>query len=132
MSADPKLVPEAVLIPMLSYEEAAELSYFGAKVLHPPYCSTRQGKEHFYQDEERFSPEADGTTINPNGDEALKAIKSISCMANMTLLKVYGAGLGYRSGIITEISARLSDNDVNIYSARLLKHASAFSLRNEI
>ena len=35
MSADPKFVPEAQLIPLLSYDEAAELSYFGAKILHP-------------------------------------------------------------------------------------------------
>jgi aspartate kinase len=35
LSADPKLVPEAQLIPILSYDEAAELSYFGAKILHP-------------------------------------------------------------------------------------------------
>ncbi len=117
MSADPKLVPEAVLIPMLSYEEAAELSYFGAKVLHPRTVEPARAKNISIRMRNVFRPEADGTTINPNGDKASKAIKSISCMANMTLLKVYGAGLGYRSGIITEISARLSDNDVNIYSA---------------
>jgi len=35
MSADPKFVPEAQMIPLLSYDEAAELSYFGAKILHP-------------------------------------------------------------------------------------------------
>lgn len=118
MSADPKMVPEAVPISALTYEEAAELSYFGAKVLHPRTVEPAKERGTVVKVRNVFKPEYEGTAI---GDiEAVKdgmTIKSISSMPNMAMVKAYGPGLGSRSGILSEISVLLSDAGINVYAA---------------
>jgi aspartate kinase len=117
MSADPKVVQEAVPISQLSYEEAAELSYFGAKVLHPRTVEPARAKGITIRVKNVFKPEYEGTAINPKGVEGNRTIKSISSMPNMAMVKVYGAGLGSKSGVMSEMSSMLSDAGIVIYSA---------------
>jgi aspartate kinase len=117
MSADPKMVPGAILIPQLSYEEAAELSYFGAKVLHPRTVEPARARGITIRMKNVFKPDVEGTAIVPKGVEGSRTIKSISCMANMAVVKVYGAGLGSKSGVMSEITVLLSDAGINVYSA---------------
>jgi len=117
MSADPKVVPEAVPIAALSYEEAAELSYFGARVLHPRTVEPAKAKGITIRVKNVFKPEYEGTAIGPTGVECNMAIKSISSMPNMAMVKVYGAGLGFKSGVLSEISVLLSEAGINAYSA---------------
>ena len=64
-----------------------------------------------------FDPKAEGTVIQAQSKGREDSIKSISCMNNIALLKVFGEGTGYRIGVMAEISRVLSDNDVNILSA---------------
>jgi aspartate kinase len=117
MSADPKVVAEAVPISQLSYEEAAELSYFGAKVLHPRTVEPARAKGITIRVKNVFKPAYEGTAINPKGVEGYRTIKSISSMPNMAMVKVYGAGLGSKSGVMSEMSTMLSEAGINIYSA---------------
>jgi aspartate kinase len=117
MSADPKVVPTAVPIGQLSYEEAAELSYFGAKVLHPRTVEPARAKNITIRVKNVFQPNYEGTSINPKGVEGHKTIKSISSMPNMAMVKVYGSGLGSKTGVMSEISVLLSEAGINIYSA---------------
>lgn len=117
MSVDPKIVPEAVTIEHLSYDEAAELSYFGAKVLHPRTVEPARERNIVIRVKNVFEPEKEGTTIEPGGIEMGGTIKSISCMRNLAIVKAFGAGAGYKTGVMYEISQRLSDAGVNIYSA---------------
>jgi aspartokinase/homoserine dehydrogenase 1 len=112
MSVDPKIVPQAVPIKVLSYDEAAELAYFGAKILHPMTVEPARAKSIVIRVKNVFNPEAEGTTIQQNSDEQRESIKSISCMKNLAIIKVFGEGAGYRTGV-----QRLSDSNVNIYSA---------------
>jgi len=117
MSVDPKIVPKAVPIKLLSYDEAAELAYFGAKVLHPMTVEPVRAKNIPIRVKNVFNPEAEGTLIQQKSDENLECIKSISCMRNMAIVKIFGEGAGYRTGVMSVISQKLSDADVNIYSA---------------
>jgi aspartate kinase len=117
MSADPKVVPEAVPISQLSYEEAAELSYFGAKVLHPRTVEPARAKGITIRVKNVFKPGYEGTAINPKGVEGNRTIKSISSMPNMAMVKVYGAGLGSKSGVMSEMSTLLSEAGIIVYSA---------------
>ena len=118
MSADPKVVPEAVPIPALTYEEAAELSYFGAKVLHPRTVEPAKACGTVVWVRNVFKPEYAGTAIGDAGPvKDAKTIKSISSMPNMAVVKAYGPGLGSRSGVLSEISVLLSEAGINVYSA---------------
>ena len=117
MSADPKVVQEAIPIPALSYEEAAELSYFGARVLHPRTVEPAKEKDIIIRVRNVFKPEYEGTAICPTRVEHSRVIKSISSMPNVAMIKAYGAGIGSKSGVLSEISMLLSSAEINVYSA---------------
>jgi len=77
LSADPRLVPEARTIPEISYREAAELAYFGAKVLHPKTLRAVIAGEIPIWIRNTFEPSNPGTL----GVKALTAIKDVSLIA---------------------------------------------------
>ena len=126
MSVDPKIVKEAVPIEILSYDEAAELSYFGAQVLHPRTVEPARMKNITIFVKNVFNPELKGTEIKPSGVHKAHGIKSISFMKNMAIIKVYGAGAGTKTGVMSEISSKLTDSGVNIYSAATSQTCIAF------
>jgi len=81
MTADPRLVPSAHIIPELSYREAIELSFFGARVLHPKTIQPVMKKKIPVWIKNTFNPEGTGTKIVDkckNGKPGMKAITSIS------------------------------------------------------
>jgi len=115
MSVDPKIVPSARPIPQLTYDEAAELAYFGAKVVHPMTMEPARSGNIEIRVKNVFRPEAPGTAIkgSENGE---KSIKSISCMKNLSLVKVFGEGTGYKLGVLADVASMLRQAEVNIYS----------------
>ncbi len=117
MSVDPEVVPEAVAIDELSYEEAAELSYFGARVIHPRTVEPARQAGIKIRLMNVYRPDAKGTIIHDSADHIPNTIKSISCMEEMVIIKAYGAGLGARYGVMAELSGILRDLQINIYSA---------------
>lgn len=81
MTADPRLVPGARIIPEISYREAIELSFFGAKVLHPKTIQPVMKKRIPVWIKNSFNPACPGTRIGPapgNGPPGVKAITSVS------------------------------------------------------
>lgn len=116
MSADPKIVVDAHLIEKLSYNEAAELSYFGAKILHPRTVEPleRVGIPIFIKNV-RYKSEK-GTIIQKDGYEYRDVIKSVTYNRNINVIKVKGPGVGCKPGIIAEIGGVLSRAGINIYS----------------
>jgi aspartate kinase len=117
MSADPKLVKDAFMIDRLSYEEAAELAYFGAQVLHARAVQPARLKGIEIIIKNLYTPESPGTTIG-NGKMARKdVIKSVSYVPKIATLKVYDTGAGYKSGFLADITKCLSEEEVNIFSA---------------
>jgi aspartate kinase len=116
MSADPKLVPEARTIARLSYAEAAELSYFGAKILHPRTLEPLLETATSVRIKNLFAPQNPGTEIVPNGRRTHEVIKSVTINPDIALLRIHGPGVGYKPGVIGQIGRRLSDAAINIYS----------------
>jgi aspartate kinase len=116
MSADPKIVPYSHLIHKLSYYEAAELSYFGAKILHPRTVNPliKQSIPLFIRNFNE--PDNEGTEIFSEEHEQETIIKSVTYNENISVLKIKGSGVGSKPGIISEIGRRLSQLGVNIYS----------------
>jgi aspartate kinase len=116
MSADPRVVQGAVSIKELSYEEAAELSYFGAQVLHPRTVEPAREADIPIRLMNVFRPECEGTLIHSSSGVTPNTIKSVSCMREMAVIKAYGAGIGYRFGVLSALTSALKDAEVNIYS----------------
>ncbi|HRS50957.1 MAG TPA: aspartate kinase [Candidatus Marinimicrobia bacterium] len=116
MTADPKIVPTASLIDKLSYYEAAELSYFGAKILHPRSVEPLLHDSIPLVIRNIYHPEIEGTEICAQEIIKNAIIKSVTYNKNISVLRIRGAGVGYKPGVISEIGSRLAACGVNIYS----------------
>jgi aspartokinase/homoserine dehydrogenase 1 len=92
MSGDPRVVREAAVIPELSYNEAMELAYFGAKVIHPGTMAplVERGIPLFIKNS--FRPGSAGTCISPQGGEGNR-VKGITTIDGMSLVNLEGAGM---------------------------------------
>lgn len=117
MSADPKMVKEAFQIDRLSYEEAAELAYFGAQVLHPRAVQPARLRGIEIVIKNLYKPESPGTTICNNREARKDVIKSVSYVPKVATLKVYDTGAGYKSGFLADITTCLAKEGINLFSA---------------
>lgn len=119
LSADPKIVSDTTCIHNLSYDEAAELSYFGAKILHPETVSPIKKAKIPLRifDVENFDGDIfPATIINGYTNQHHETIKSISYSDDFGVLRLRGAGIGARPGILAEATHRLEEDKVNIKS----------------
>jgi aspartokinase/homoserine dehydrogenase 1 len=92
LSADPRLVPDAFPLPRLSYEEAFELAYFGAKVIHPQTMApaTERGLPLIIRN--TFKPEHPGTRIERKSAPE-PPVKGLSTIDELSLVTIEGAGM---------------------------------------
>lgn len=94
MTADPRIVPNARSLRQLSYEEVAELAYYGAKVLHPQTVTPAVEKKIPIRVLNTFEPSHSGTLIMDRRDESAHGtVKAITSIRNMTLITVAGRGM---------------------------------------
>jgi aspartate kinase len=91
MTCDPRICSEARTIPVLSYEEAAELAYFGAKVLHPKTIKPAVDNAIPVRVCNTFKPDEIGTMIVAESGQAPNTIKSIAHKKNITILRITSA-----------------------------------------
>lgn len=113
LTSDPKLVYTAFTIPQLSYNEAMELSHFGAKVIFPATMQPAMKKSIPIYIKNTFEPENQGTLIN--GEVSHGAlIKGISSMSNISIVTVQGAGLMDAIGASSRVFKALAEAKVNI------------------
>ncbi len=92
LSADPRLVSEAVLLDRMSYDEACELAYFGAKVVHPQTMAPAFAKQIPIWIRNTFAPEKPGTRIDAQTDVTVP-VKGITTFTGLALLNIEGAGM---------------------------------------
>jgi aspartate kinase len=91
MTCDPRICSSAVTIPVLSYEEAAELAYFGAKVLHPKTIKPAVDTNIPVRVCNTFEPNEIGTMVLADSGETPNKIKSIASKKNITILRITSA-----------------------------------------
>ena len=91
MTCDPRICADARTVPVLSYEEAAELAYFGAKVLHPKTIKPAVDHRIPVRVCNTFEPEAVGTMVLDESGELPSRIKSIAHKKNITILRITSA-----------------------------------------
>jgi aspartokinase/homoserine dehydrogenase 1 len=92
LSADPRRVPDATVIDSLSYNEAMELAYFGAKVLHPQTMAPAVGRDIPIWIRNTFAPHKPGTLICARPESALP-VKGITSIEQVAIINVEGAGM---------------------------------------
>ena len=112
-SADPRRVPDALVIPELSYAEAAELAYFGAKVIHPHTMSPAIANGITVWIKNTFKPEAPGSKISSTSPSDMP-IKGFAAVENMSLINVEGTGMIGVPGVAQKLFGALRAVDVSI------------------
>lgn len=113
MTADPRLVKKAFTIPTMSYEEAMELSHFGAKVIFPSTLLPAMAHNIPIWVKNTFRPEVDGTLISAESTNG-KLIKGISSMNGISLLNIQGSGMLGVVGVSMRLFSTLAQEKVNV------------------
>ena len=94
LSADPRLVPDAIPLPSLSYDEACELAYFGAKVIHPQTLTPVIARGLPVRIRNTFRPDHPGTAIGGDASDAAQSpVKGLSAVHGLAVLTLEGAGM---------------------------------------
>jgi aspartokinase/homoserine dehydrogenase 1 len=113
-TANPKIVKQAQPIATISYQEAMELSHFGAKVLYPPTIQPVLKKNIPILIKNTFEPEAEGTLISNQNTSHANPVKGISHIDNITLITLEGSGMIGVAGSSKRLFEVLSHENINV------------------
>jgi len=120
MTADPHKVRNSLPIPAMTYEEASEMSYFGAKVIHPPTMLPARKKGIPILIKNTFDPDAPGTTIGKvfahlhTETDNMPLAKGISSISSISMLRIQGSGMIGVHGFASRIFGALARAKVNL------------------
>ena len=113
-TANPKIVKQAISIDSLSYQEAMELSHFGAKVIFPPTIQPVMNRNIPITIKNTFSPNDKGTEISNTNNSRFNIVKGISHIQEISLLTLEGSGMIGSPGFSKKLFDVLSLNNINI------------------
>ncbi|MGY3054677.1 aspartokinase/homoserine dehydrogenase 1 [Pedobacter sp. UYEF25] len=114
MTADPRMVRKAFSLPELSYTEAMELSYFGAKVIYPPTMIPAFLKKIPIVIKNTFQPDFEGTYIRSDVQTSKLPIKGISSINQISIINLTGSGMVGKAGFSGRLFSLLSREQINI------------------
>jgi len=114
MTADPRLAANARIIPHISYQEAMELSHFGAKVIYPPTIQPVMGKNIPVWIKNTFAPGDSGTLIESVASKNGNIVRGISSINNIALLSLEGSGMIGIPGFSKRLFEALSNEKINV------------------
>lgn len=114
LSADPRCVKNAYVIPELSYQEAMELSYFGAEVIHPYTMIPVVDKNMEIVIKNTLNPSAKGTLISGNVKRHTTVITGIACIDDVGLINVEGGGMIGIPGMAAHILSEIAEAHLNV------------------
>jgi aspartokinase/homoserine dehydrogenase 1 len=114
MTADPRLVTNVKIIPQISYQEAMELSHFGAKVIYPPTIQPVRGKGIPTWIKNTFAPNDNGTVIQKESSNNTNSIRGISSINSIALLSLEGSGMVGIPGFSKRLFEALAEKKINV------------------
>jgi len=131
MTADPRKVKKAFTVPQMSYEEAMELSHFGAKVIFPSTMQPAMVNQIPIWIKNTFNPSFKGTVIHSKSSNG-KMIKGISSMNGVSLLSLQGSGLLGVVGASMRLFATLARENINVIliSQASSEHSICFAIEH--
>ncbi|MEI7812525.1 MAG: bifunctional aspartate kinase/homoserine dehydrogenase I [Ignavibacteria bacterium] len=114
MTADPRKVKRAFALKTMTYEEAMEMSHFGAKVIHPPTMQPALNKDIPIRIKNTFNTAFSGTIIGRKNGESNFPIKGISSIDNISIIRVQGGGTLGVAGTAKRIFGALARHNISI------------------
>ncbi|MBO4906516.1 MAG: bifunctional aspartate kinase/homoserine dehydrogenase I [Bacteroidaceae bacterium] len=133
MTADPRVINSAYVIPELSYVEAMELCNFGAKVVYPPTIYPVCVKNIPILIKNTFNADAPGTIIKREVKDDKRLIKGISSIKGTTLITVSGLSMVGVIGVNRRIFSTLADNGISVFmvSQASSENSTSIGVRDE-
>ncbi len=115
MTSDPKIVPSAKTIPKLSFQEATELTIFGAKAMHPRALEPARKENIPVRIKNVFNPDNPGTLISKNHEvKAKDGVKAVTLVRDVAVITVSGAGMVGAPGTAAKVFEVLGGESINI------------------
>ena len=114
LTADPRIVEKAFSLPELSYTEAMELSYFGAKVIYPPTMAPAFSRKIPIVIKNTFNVDFEGTYIRHDVQPSRLPIKGISSINDISILNLSGSGMVGKAGFSGRLFSLLSREQINV------------------
>lgn len=114
MTADPRLVNNAKVIPVISYKEAMELTHFGAKVVYPPTIQPAMAREIPIWVKNTFAPGDAGTVIQHVAPREGEVVTGISSISDISLLSLEGSGMVGIPGSSKTFFTALAEAKINV------------------
>lgn len=132
MTADPRLVKKAFTVPQMNYEEAMELSHFGAKVIFPATMQPAMAGRIPIWIKNTFNPSFRGTLISAETTNG-KVIKGISSMNGISVINVQGSGLVGVVGVSMRLFGTLAREKINVIliSQASSEHSICFAIESK-
>ncbi len=114
MTSDPRIIKDARVLDDISYLEVMELSFFGAKVLHPRSVEPAMQKDIPIRVKNSFRPDVPGTLILRDKHQEKRVVKAIALIEKVALVNVNGAQMIGRPGVAKTIFSALAEREVNV------------------
>ncbi|MGD2165005.1 MAG: aspartate kinase [Anaerolineae bacterium] len=114
MTTDPRIVPEARVLPVLSYNEVSELAYFGAKVVHPRTIRPVVERGIPLWVKNTFNPASPGTRIDQETETAPNTVKAVTAIEKLSLVNVEGRGMMGVPGIAARTFAAVASQGASV------------------
>ena len=114
MTADPRTVPDAQVIPMLSYSEVGELAYFGAKVLHPRTIRPIVERGIPLRVKNTFNPTCPGTRIVREPEATPGTVKAVTAITGLSMVMVEGRGMMGVPGIAARTFSAVASQGASV------------------
>jgi aspartokinase/homoserine dehydrogenase 1 len=134
MSGDPRRVPESKVIREITYNEAMELAYFGAKVIHPQTMAPAVAHDIPIRIRNTFNPQAPGTRISSTSERPGAVVKGISGVDGVALVNLEGAGMIGVPGTADRLFGALRNAGISVMliSQGSSEHSICFAVREEV
>ncbi|OLD14442.1 MAG: aspartate kinase, monofunctional class [Crenarchaeota archaeon 13_1_40CM_2_52_14] len=115
MTADPRIVKNAIPLPYISFGEALELSYFGAKMMHPRALQPAGQKKIPVRIKNSSRPARSGTLVSASeSSNGGKVVKAVSIIRDVGIVTVSGSGMMGAPGVAAKVFQTLGSNNVNV------------------
>lgn len=129
-TADPRIVKQATVLDALSYEEATELAYFGAKVIHPQAMQPAMDCGIPIHIKNSYNAKAKGTCISKTPNESQHEVRGLTAIEDIALVNIEGTGMTGVSGIAMRIfdTLRVAELPVYMISQASSEHSICFAV----
>ncbi|XP_020107399.1 aspartokinase 2, chloroplastic-like isoform X3 [Ananas comosus] len=114
LTCDPKICPQAEPVPHLTFEEAAELAYFGAQVLHPQSMRPAREGDIPVRVKNSYNPKAPGTVITKTRDMRKAVLTSIVLKSNITMLDIVSTRMLGQFGFLAKVFSIFEDLGISV------------------